>query len=529
MGIEALLGKVAAPLIGSVVGGLFGGSGGGGGQQTQTTQNQLDPRIAGMLFGTGQKTLKPGAKPTGTDANGNPTYADSDYTTSGGLLQRYQGLLDKPQNSGLETFGNYNNAYMANDAMYDTGQIRNTSWALANSDGKAPQIQAAQGNYTTPFNVAQSAFPGAGQPSTANFVSGGPASLINAPSQNNIGLSNAYDDFINGGNLGNNTYLAGAIQKGLNQSSAAFQNLQNDATQQFKESILPALRGEAIANGQYGGSREGIAEGKAADSLARNMTRALSQVGQNMTDAAVSAQAGAYDQDRARQLAALSGLSGQQYGVAGANAGAQNQVNLSNAQMQNNSNQFNAGVGNNYLAQLLQNNQFNAAAKNAGNAMQYQGNQQMNMQNLANQQGTNQFNAGNTMGMAQLNSQNKATGAGLLGNLVNQQYGYANNQNDYAINQAGKVNGLLAPYLSANSSTTSSAPLYQNQGANILGGALAGQQLFKQFGSGGDNTDYSGYMNRIRTPNTNLGISSSSNTPYIGDILNNNYGLTYGG
>jgi hypothetical protein len=169
MGIETILTKVAAPVLGSVVGGLLGGSGGGGGQQTSTTQNQLDPRMQAMLFGSGAKTLKPGAKPTGTDANGNPTYADSDYTTEGGLLQRYQGLFDKPQNSGLQDFGNYNNAYVSNDLKYDLGQLHNTSWALATSDGKAPQMQAAQGAYTAPFNVAQSAFPGGNQgPSTAS-------------------------------------------------------------------------------------------------------------------------------------------------------------------------------------------------------------------------------------------------------------------------------------------------------------------------------------------------------------------------
>jgi hypothetical protein len=62
----------------------------------------------------------------------------------------------------------------------------------------------------------------------------------------------------------------------------------------------------------------------------------------------------------------------------------------------------------------------------------------------------------------------------------------------------------------------------------LLGGALAGAQLFKGFGS--NEPDYSGYMNRIRTPNTNYGgVSTTSNTPYVGDILNNSYGLTYGG
>lgn len=524
-GAVSLIGSVAAP----VIGGLLGGSGGGG-QQTQTTQNQLDPRIAAMLFGSGEKTLKPGAKPTGTDANGNPTYADSDYTTSGGLLQRYQGLLDKPQNQGLNNFYNYNDAYMTNELPYDMGQLQQTAKALATSNGIAPQIQAAQGGYTSPYSVAQSAFPGGNQgPQTAN-ASLANVSTINAPSQNQLNLNPALGNFVYG-DLGNNPYLAGSIQKGLNQSANQFNQMQDSLTKNFKENILGSLRGEAIANGGYGGSRHGIAEGKAADALTTQLAQALSQYGQNQTDAAVSAQAGAYNQDRANQLNAAMGLSGQQYNVAGQNAGFQNQNALANAGMLNQNSQFNAGVGNNYLSQLLQNSQFNANAQNQALGQQYSGNQAMNLANLGNNQATNQFNAGNIMNMAQLNSQNKATGAGLLGNLANQQYNYANNQNDYAINQAGKVNGLLSPYLSANSSQTSSAPLYQNQGAGALGGAMAGMQLYNQFNGGsGNNIDYNGYMNRIKTPNTNFGtVSNTANVPNVSDILNNSYGLTYGG
>lgn len=486
MGIETVLAQVAGPVLGSVVGGLFGSDGSSSSQSaptTQTVKNEIDPRMAAILYGSG-KTLKDGANPTGTDGNGQPVYAESDYIpASQGLLSRFQGLLDKPQNQGLQSFGNYNNAYLNNDLPFDMGQLRHVSWALSDSGGKAHQMQAAQGGYTSPFGVAQSAFPGGNLGAHTANANTANVSLINAPGQNGIGLDAAYNDVIYG-DLGNNPFLAGSIQKGLNQSNTNFQNLVADATQDFKENVLGSIRGDAIVNGQYGGSRQGIAEGKAADSLARNMTRALSQVGQNQTDAAVQAQAQAFSQDRQDQLSALSGLSGLQYGVAGQNAGFQNQTNLSNAQMLNQNNQFNAGVGNNYLSQLLQNNQFNAAAQNAANAMQYGGNQQMNMANLNNRQGANQYNAGALFNMDQLNSQNKATGAGLLSNLANQQYGYAINQNDYALNQAGKINNLISPYANLGSTQTSAGttPVYQNTGANILGGAMAGAKLFKQFG-----------------------------------------------
>ncbi len=468
----------ALPAIASVVGaGAAVYSASKSGQaQTSTSQSNLNPGMQELLYGDG---------------------------TKGGLLSYNQSFLTQPKMQGQNTFGQYADAYLGADAPYDQGQQRQTSTALATSNGIAPQMQAAQGLFTQPFNVAQSAFPGGNQgPQTANAQTAN-FNQINAPGQNGIGLDPAYNDFIYGQN-GNNPYLAGAIQKGLNQSNANFQNLASDAEQNFKENILGSLRGDAIVNGQYGGSRQGIAEAKAADSLAKNMTRALSQVGQNQTDAAVSAQAGQYGQDRQNQLSALSGLSGNQYQVAGANAGAQNQLGLSNAQMLNNMGQFNAGVGNNYLAQLLQNNQFNAGSTNAANAMQYQGNQQMNMGNTNNQQQANQANMGSLFNMAQLNSQNKATGAGLLASLVNQNYQYGNNANDYELNRATKVNGLIAPYTGLGGSVTSSQPLYTNQGANALGGALAGAQLFKQFGSnfgGGGNSSGAGYANPADFPN----------------------------
>lgn len=433
-----------------------------GKSQTSTTQNQLNPGMQELLYGDG---------------------------TNGGLLSYNLGLLSQPRTQGLNTFGQYADAYMGADAPYDQGQIRNTATALATSNGMAPQIQAARGNYTTPLGFAQSAFPGNGQGQQNASANVANVSLINSPSQNGINLNPALGNFAYG-DLGNNPYLTGSIQKGLNQSSNQFNQLQDSLTKNFKENILGSIRGEALANGGYGGSRQGIAEAKAADSLATQLGNALSQVGQNNTDAAVQAQANAYNQDRQNQLNAVMGLSGQQYNVAGQNAGFQNQNALSNAGMLNQNSQFNAGVGNNYLAQMLQNNQFNANAQNQMYGQQYSGNQAMNLQNLANQQGTNQFNAGNVMNMAQLNSQNKATGAGLLGGLVAQNNQYANNLNDYDVNRATKVNNLINPYTGLGGSVQTSSPIYQNQGANALGGAMAGLQLYKQFGSNSGGNPY---------------------------------------
>lgn len=500
MSFAAVAGGAASAFVGGLMGGGGGGGGGGGssGSQTQVVKQELDPRIAAILFGSGEKVLKKGAVPTGADEDGNPIYKPEDYQTSGGLLERYQALLDRPQNEGLRLYGQAADNYLGTNSAWDMGEARDSAFRLMKNAYDPVSMQAAQSAYTMPMNAAFSQMPQGYQAATSGLAQAGPAAMINAPGQNNLGLGRAFQDVIYG-DLGNNPYLAGAIQKGLNQSSAQFQNLQNDAMQQFKEDILPSLRGDAIANGQYGGSRQGIAEGKAADSLARNMSRALSQVGQNMTDAAVAAQSGQYTQDRQNQLNAAMGLSGQQYNVAGLDAGAKNQVNLSNAQMANNNNQFNATAQNNVLSQLfgaaLQTNLANAGFQQQANQNNYQGMQATNMANLGNLQQANMQNAAWQLANNQLNSQNKLNGLNAVTSLINNAYGVANNQNDYALNQATRINGLLSPYMGVNGTTTTNGTSTKSGqdgaqgsglGSSLLGGLVKGiGSIFDGGGMGG--------------------------------------------
>ncbi|MFZ6681023.1 hypothetical protein [Undibacterium sp. Tian12W] len=483
MSFAAVAGGAASAFVGGLMKSGGGGDGGSSsGSQTQIVKQELDPRIAAILFGSGEKVLKKGAVPTGADEYGNPIYKPEDYQTSGGLLERYQALLDKPQNEGLRLYGQAADNYLGTNSAWDMGEARDSAFRLMKNAYDPVSMQAAQSAYTMPMNAAFSQMPQGYQAATSGLAQAGPAAMINAPGQNNLGLGRAFQDVIYG-DLGNNTYLAGAIQKGLNQSSAQFQNLQSDAMQQFKEDILPSLRGDAIANGQYGGSRQGIAEGKAADSLARNMSRALSQVGQNMTDAAVAAQSGQYTQDRQNQLNAAMGLSGQQYNVAGLDAGAKNQVNLSNAQMANNNNQFNATAQNNVLSQLfgaaLQTNLANAGFQQQANQNNYQGMQSTNMANLGNRQQANMQNAAWQLNNNQLNSQNKLNGINAVTSLINNAYGIANNQNDYALNQATRINGLLSPYMGVNGTTTTNGTSTKSSqgsdmGSSLLGGLVKG-------------------------------------------------------
>lgn len=413
MGFLKDLVGIAAPIAGTIIGGPVGGAIGGalGGlasgsnqpkSQTSTTQQQLDPRISQMLFGDG------GANK--------------------GLLAQYQGLLDQPRSQAGQNFANANANYLSNNGGADLDAARNAAYG-AMQGNQAPQSAGA----------------------TASLPAYAQGTQVQAPSQNNIDLSGSYNSLINGA-PGANPYLTGSIQKGINQSSNAFGNMVTDAKAATQD-VLGSIRGNSVLAGQFGGSRQGIAEGKAFDSMNTNLARAASQFGQNNTDAAVAAQAGAYDADRNRQLAATQGLGAQQYGVAQQNTAYQQQAQMQNVQNSLDVSKTNAGLAQN-------NQQFNAG-------LQQQNNAQNNSSNLA--------------------------GAGLLSGLLGQASGQVNANDSWKLNQAQGVNSLLAPYLSANSSQTNTQPLYNSPVGNAVGGAMLGGQLAGLFGGGG--TDYSAIRN----------------------------------
>lgn len=436
MGFLKDLVGIAAPIAGSLipglgpiggaVGGALGGLVSGSGQpksQTATTQQQLDPRISQMLFGNG-----------GTDK---------------GLLAQYQGMLNTPRSGAAENLATANEGYLNNYAGADLDASRNAAY------------QAMRGNSAPMMDTAQ-----AGGASAAGGYAALPAyavgGKVNAPGQNNLNLTGSYDSLINGA-PGANPYLTGAIQKGINQSSNAFGNMLTDQKSATQD-LLGNIRGGAIAAGQYGGSRQALAEGKAIDSFNTNTSRAAAQFGQNNTDAAVAAQAGAYDADSNRKLAATQGLGAQQYGVA-----QQNSANEQAAQFLNVQNSFDASKTN---AAMYQNNsQFNAGLAQQTNQFNAGLQQQARGSNQQAQLSTNAQNNGQLLG-----------GAGLLSGLLGNASGQVNANDNWKLNQAQGVNSLLAPYLGANSSTTNSQPLYSNPTGNALGGALMGGQLAGMFG-----------------------------------------------
>ena len=243
-----------APTALSALGAVKSLTGNSTSQQTATTQNKLDPRVDNIIFGNQQKQLKPGAVPTGEDANGRPIYKPEDYITTGnqGLLDRYQGFLDQKQTPGANLYGQTSDNFAGLNALKDMNAVRDSSYKLMNGN-QAPQMTAAQSGAPSRMQAAQgmasqtelpngynvtNANHSMSDAASSNAASANAASMqaahINAPGQNNLNLTDAYDKFING-ESGNNPYLTGAIQKGINQSKTAFENMQTDATRNLTE------------------------------------------------------------------------------------------------------------------------------------------------------------------------------------------------------------------------------------------------------------------------------------------------------
>lgn len=198
-------------------------------------------------------------------------------------------------------------------------------------------------------------------------------------------------------------------------------NASRRLSENFNQSVLPNIRSGATAAGQYGSSRQGIAEGLASQSLGNSMSDLYS----NMYNSAYNtAQSNMYG--TANNMAGL-GLSNAQ-----SNANRDLATQIANASNQLNTQQFNANLG-------LQNN------SQALSQSQQQTNNRLN--------GLNALQAGNTINDQAYQQQLAALQAGNAYNWSN------------LANYANIVNGAAGQ--GGSSSTTT--PTYTNNWATGLG------------------------------------------------------------
>lgn len=285
---------------------------------------------------------------------------------------------------------------------------------------------------------------------------------------------------------------ARATQGGLDPSSALGQLLSGNVsnpyldqqasaitgqlTRNLQENVLPGIGQSATAAGQYGGSRQGIAEGLAMSRMNQDLAPALSQLYGN-----------AYESAQQRMYGTAQALNEQAVANAQANANRDLTAQTTNSANDLNAQQFNANLGLQNNAQALDAQKFNASglfdaskynATNDLNTQQFNAN--LGLQNnqqamqLSQQQLANRLQGLNLMGAAnQLQDQNYAQQMGLLD--AKNQYNW-NNLNRYA--------SIVQPGSGIGGTQQTTAPNNSNPMAGAFGGALAGAQLGGLLGIG---------------------------------------------
>ena len=221
----------------------------------------------------------------------------------------------------------------------------------------------------------------------------------------------------------NNPYLT-------DQANAMTANL----TRNLNENVMPGIRSEALASGQYGGSRQGIAEGLAASRLNQDLAPALTSMFSN-----------ANEQAQQRMYGVANALNDQAF---------QNSTNNANRGMA--TDQFNANLGLQNNQQLMAKNQANLANRMQGVNVAQQGMGMLGQASGLNTNALQGFNMGNQM---QNDNFNQAMGA----TQMPQQYQWQN------------YNNYVSPLLQgAGMGGSQSATNYKNMGAGAIGGALSG-------------------------------------------------------
>ena len=390
---------------------------------------------------------------------------NADGTTTPGVADQAANLYRQSQGGMPDYLQNsYNNVINGSLGFGNStgSQLVNTNAQNILSGSGAPTINP----------VGNAAYQSAGPASLAGYQSAGPAA------QGQGSTATADQAQFNLSNLGMGSQPVDAYGKLLSGNvntdpyNATFDAASHRLTDNFNNAVMPAIGQGATVAGQYGGSRQGVAEGLAAKGL-----------GQAQSDLAANMYGNAYTQAQNNMANAAGQLGGYSTSIANSNAGLGTQANiasagnltqasLANAAAQNNMAQFNAGQYNQNQqfnsGQTNQNNQFNSTGANANN----QFNSTLGLSN--NQQAMNNYsnnvNAANTAsGMIH----NNATTAANVGNLG---LTAANNANNYNWQQLGNYQGAVQPLAGLGSSTQN--PYYTNNAATVIGAAGAAGKVW---------------------------------------------------
>lgn len=385
---------------------------------TQTIQ-QSDPwsGVQPYLTGTSTRRLRQGVTPTYTqnnntitsDAEGNLSFGgqqvqnnpESDYETVGtpGIYSEAQRLYQQNQNipqAQTDLINQYNPTLTARNQ------------ALNNF---LPQMAGVAGGSTA------TNFTGAGMTDAAREIT---------PQQLNIQQARAAQGALDPTTAMQQMLGGRPDTQYLDQQAQA---LTQQANRNLAENIMPQIRGGAQSAGQYGGSRQGIAEGLAA-----------SRVTQDLAPALTNMYSGALENAQNRMYGTAGQLNQQAESVGTGNVSRDLQAQTQNTSNLMNQQQFNAGL-------QLQNQQLQMNQANQNLARQLQG----------------------------LSAANQATG--MQDTTFNQQMQLAGMPQQYQQQQLQNYAGIVQPGASVGGTSTSTQPLYSNPASGALAGGLLGYKL----------------------------------------------------
>jgi hypothetical protein len=128
-----------------------------------------------------------------------------------------------------------------------------------------------------------------------------------------------------------NPYLAAMNQANINQAMQGYNDALGAATQTLTRQALPALRSGAMLAGQYGGSRQGIAEGLALSDVGVQAAQNARNLAQSALDSGSNLYGGAYESAQNRAAQTATSLAGMALENARANADRSLQADTTNA------------------------------------------------------------------------------------------------------------------------------------------------------------------------------------------------------
>lgn len=157
-----------------------------------------------------------------------------------------------------------------------------------------------------------------------------------------IDPTSAFKDLLSGDV--SNSYIADQLKANTDKTNATYANMVADAGDSLSRTVLPAIRSGANLSGQYGGSRQGVAEGVAIGDTNKQLTRSADSLAAALAGTNADTLSGAFENAQNRKLSAAGGLGDLAVSTDTNNANRATDISKFNVANDADLNKFNAGV-----------------------------------------------------------------------------------------------------------------------------------------------------------------------------------------